>query len=277
MPSNFRIWVAAGCIALTGCRTGREHGHWQERRTPRLSETLELKNGTFELRSDEVDRAAFDRVAESIERAAEALERWGDFREPVRVTVVASSRKLDQLVNEGRFPGRRGFARYDQVFLLSPDAWSARGAREAELEELVLHELTHALMYQHSARRTGWRRKGIPFWFREGMASYTARQAYRWDEPSRAALHDELQDELSDEQGSRPDRFSGTVKERYGAAHYAFDALLSRGGERRVRELLEEMEEGSAFDEAFEEIYREPVPQFLAQLERDLPPTEDRQ
>ena len=44
----------------------------------------------------------------------------------------------------------------------------------------MLHELTHALMYQAAADQGGWRQKKIPAWFREGMATYTAEQGYRW-------------------------------------------------------------------------------------------------
>lgn len=298
-PPSLVVLLSCALLSLgagTGCRTGRGERDWErsdrrdrdddrdgEEETDRAErgiheEELRVGRGTFTLRARNVDRDAFDQVLQSVRNAGRELERWGDFRDPVEIVILPDPARFDEAVGEGRFPGRRGFARYDQVFLLSPAAWSPRGARDAELGELVLHELTHALMYQHASNRTGWRRKGIPFWFREGMASYTARQAYRWKEPSRDLYHEgraPFREEREDERGEadeadrRPER--GDVQTRYGLAHYAFDALLARGGERKVRALLEEMEDGSAFDEAFEQTYREPVPEFIAKLERTLP------
>src|SRR6185295_2154512 len=57
-----------------------------------------------------------------------------------------------------------------------------RGLRPvpADVDELMLHELTHCVMYQRSASAADWSRKRIPLWFREGMASVTASQSYRW-------------------------------------------------------------------------------------------------
>lgn len=252
-------WVAGMLLATGlgfGCRTGRPDRDWEdEERSDRrvLEERLELDGTTLTIRGQGVDPRGFEQVLRAVEKADRPLERWGELHDPVTITVLPNDRALDAEVSEGRFAGRRGFARYDEIFVLAPEVWGRRGARSAELEELVLHELTHTLMYQLASNRTGWRRKGIPFWFREGMASYTARQAYRWREPSR----DELED---------PD-----VRGRYGLAHYAFDTLLSRGGERRVKAVLDEMQEGSSFEEAFEEVYRKPEPEFIAELERTLP------
>jgi len=274
----FLLALSTALLSLsssTGCRTGRDwepDGQGREYRDQQEEkDELELDNGTFTVRARGVDRTAFDQVVHAIRSASRELRRWGDFREPVAIRIFPDVERFDEAVGEGRFPNRRGFARYDQVFLLSPSTWSSRGAREAELEELVLHELTHSLMYQHASTRTGWRRKGIPFWFREGMASYTARQAYRWKEPSRAEIRgrSSYQDEEDDSPFPHSER--DDVQSRYGVAHYAFDALLARGGERRIRELLDEMEEGSDFEEAFEETYRKPVLEFIAELERGLP------
>ncbi len=279
LPSLFLALSTLGLV--TGCRSGRGGQDWEQSEAQQAQEAqeaqeeeLEVGSNTFTVRAQEVDRDAFEQVVGAVRRAGRELKRWGDFRDPVEVLVLPDRERFDEAVGEGRFPDRRGFARYDQIFLLSPSAWGRRGAREAELDELVLHELTHALMYQHASTRTGWRRKGIPFWFREGMASYTARQAYRWKEPSREQLREGrsvFQEEREDE-NQLGERDGGRT--RYGLAHYAFDALLARGGERRIRELLEEMDDGAGFDEAFEETYRKPLPDFIAELERTLPETQ---
>ena len=53
------------------------------------------------------------------------------------------------------------------------------GLHPGQVAELLTHELTHCLMYQRSATADSWPYKGIPLWFREGMASVTAHQGYR--------------------------------------------------------------------------------------------------
>ena len=53
----------------------------------------------------------------------------------------------------------------------------------AALNELLTHELTHCVMYQRAGTDLNWSLKGIPLWFREGMASVTAGMA-TWCQPS---------------------------------------------------------------------------------------------
>ena len=92
-----------------------------------------------------------------------------------------------------RAPARAGLAarwsRYDEVFVQAPSTWGLAGATPAQVDELLLHELTHSLMYQLASDRLGWSRKQIPLWFREGMASFTADQAYRWVTLEEIARH----------------------------------------------------------------------------------------
>ena len=147
----------------------------------------------------------------------------------------------------------RAWARYDEVFVQSPRTWSLLGAGQRELDELMLHELTHCLMYQLAATPTGWARKRIPLWFREGMASYTAGQGGRWPSLEELARHLEKrpEDDLLRQADALYQDESDTV---YGAAHQAFSFLVKRYGEQKVRELLWAMKRGPAFEPAFEAV-----------------------
>lgn len=232
---------------------------------PAREGTVRTGRGTFVVRSDAVDAASFDAVVVAVRKGEAALSRWGHFKEPVRVNVLPDRQTFDAAVGEGGFPGRRGFARYDDVFLLSPENWSALGARQAEVEELVLHELTHCLMYQRAGSRTQWRRKGIPLWFREGMASYIAHQAYRWKAPDIKPLSPDASPFAEAEEVA-----GGDVRRAYGLAHYAFQALVNRRGEDGVRALLRAMERGVDFPGAFEEVYGLPPRAFTRALETSL-------
>lgn len=236
----------AALLALgAGCASPLRH----------LKERVELptERGQFILQYAPQDADALPGIETSLRRAASQLERWGSLREPVHIRILPSHDDLEAAVNRRGYAWLRAWAKYDEVFLQSPRTWGVFGAAQDQLDELMLHELTHCLMYQQAATRTGWTRKRIPLWFREGMASFTANQGYRW--PALEDLAQLLEQDPSTDPVSRPD---GMYQHRsdwvYAAAHHAFAFLVRRYGEQRIRDLLGAMREGREFPEAFAEV-----------------------
>ncbi|MBI3182130.1 MAG: hypothetical protein HYZ28_08290 [Myxococcales bacterium] len=206
--------------------------------------------GEFELEYAERDAGDRLRVQEAIERAAPKLARWGALREPVSVRIMPNHRLLEEAVDRRGFGWLRAWARYDEVFVQAPRTWSLFGASQGEVDELMLHELTHCVMYQASATRTSWSRKQIPLWFREGMASLTADQGYRWPSLEDLARFYEAEPEVDPVAG--PDGLYQAQSDIvYGAAHHVFAFLVRRHGDAAVRATMARMSGTEAFPEAF--------------------------
>ncbi len=228
---------------LTGCAAPRM--------ARSLATSMETPTGQFRLEYSESDVADAARIERALEYALPRMERWGVLREPVTVLLLPDHEALEEAVGQRGLDWLHAWGRYDEVFVQAPRTWSLAGAVQTQINELILHELTHSLMYQLSADRLGWSRKQIPLWFREGMASYTAGQAYRWVTLEELARHLERTPE------SDPVRNPGQLYREdsnlvYGAAHHAFTFLVRRYGEERVRAILREMRDGDTFPEAFE-------------------------
>ena len=130
-----------------------------------------------------------------------------------------------------------------------------------------MHELTHCLMYQLSGTEETWRRKQIPIWFREGMASFTALQAGRWTTLESLARHYEAP-EAKDPVGDADALYASESELVYGAAHHAFAFLVRRYGDASVRALLEKMRGGLTFDEAFDASLPVSSTAFVAEFQR---------
>ncbi|MBF5041401.1 hypothetical protein FGE12_03305 [Aggregicoccus sp. 17bor-14] len=242
------LWLGTGCATST----------------PELRGHLAARTavGQFQLAYAQGDDEATAQVREALERAGPRLARWGALDEPVQVQVLPSHRALEHAVDRSGYGWLRAWARYDEVFVQSPSTWYLGSAAQREVNELMLHELTHCLMYQLAASRLSWSRKRIPLWFREGMASYTAEQGSRW-----ASLED-LARHLESSPGEDPLRAGDELYRDesdlvYGAAHQAFTFLVLRYGEPRVRALLAEMKRGPTFPEAFASVVGLPVDSFL--------------
>ncbi|WP_426750976.1 hypothetical protein [Myxococcus sp. Y35] len=213
------------------------------------------------------DAHAADQVRLAVERALPRLQRWGTFDDTVTIVVHPNHAALERAANRPGHDFLRAWARYEQIEVQSPRTWTSRGASQSQVDELLLHELTHSLMYQVASDRLGWTRKRIPLWFREGMASYTAEQGYRvsslddlehfWREHPHA-------DPLSKADALYQSQ-SGIV---YGAAHHAFTFLVRRYGEDTVRALLHAMSRGPDFDTAFREAVGLSHESFLQDFQR---------
>ncbi len=236
------LLLGTALIFSTGC----------PRRLPDLrhSDRFSADGGEFTVVFADGDEGAAERVQQAIRRAAPQVARWGALGERVHIHVLPSHDALERAVDRRGFRWLRAWARYDEVLIQSPRTWGLFGASQSEVDELVLHELTHCAMYQAAASRTTWRRKEIPLWFREGMASYTAAQAYRW--PGKHQLRTFFREQPGDDPLLEPERLYQAQSDIvYGAAHHAFAELVEQQGETGVRRLLSRMSRGSSFPDAF--------------------------
>ena len=134
---------------------------------PRSAE-LAIPAGRFELEFDSADVPSERAIRAAIVAAQPRLAPWGALREPVTIQILPTHALLEAAVDRPGYPWLRAWARYDVVFVQSPRTWRwPFGGTQVEINDLLLHELTHCLMYQQAADRTGWSRKEIPLWFRE--------------------------------------------------------------------------------------------------------------
>jgi len=216
-----------------------------------LQELLEVEGATFHVHSH--SRGDARMVSTALSNAMPQLKRWGGLRRPVVVHVLPDHASLEQAADRPGFGWLRAWARADEVLVQSPSTWFGGGASQAQVSELLLHELTHCVMYQASGPGADWQRKGIPLWFREGMASVTAEQGYRRGtlaDLRRFFLRDRDEDLLRD--GEERSRTEGLAV--YTAAHHAFAHLVATRGEQAVSGILRTMYAGRTFDEAFEQV-----------------------
>lgn len=191
-------------------------------------------------------------VVTAVREAAGKLRRWGALRNKVLVNVLPTHADLERAVDRPGYDWLRAWARYGVVFVQSPRSWSLTGASQAQMNELLLHELTHCVMYQAAAGAEEWQHKGIPIWFREGMASVTADQGYRRGtlaDLEKHLLASDRHDPVADAESLY--RFNSEIV--YTAAHHAFGFLLERYGDGAVRRVLAVMHGGLRFDAAFEQ------------------------
>lgn len=245
--------------AFAGCR-----GHLSANR---LKTPIDTPAGSFIFEYEAKDRPSRDKIEAAILHASPKLAEWGGVREPVTVYILPTHEDLEAAVNRHGYQWLRAWARYDEIFLQSPRTWSVFGAPQADINELVLHELTHSVMYQQSADATHWARKGIPLWFREGMASYTAHQGYRWptlEDLARFYEENPNRDPVLDPEPLYQHE-SNTV---YGAAHHAFTFLMKRYGAEGVRRCLGQMRGGLKFNEAFEAAFALSQERFTRDFKR---------
>jgi hypothetical protein len=237
---------------------------------PELTSSRELKltQGEFKIYYGEgEDVAVADEVAQALEAAMPRLQRWGGLRAQVKVRIYPSHDTLEAAVNRFDYPWLRAWARYDEVFLQSPRTWGLLGATRHHLEELLAHEVTHCLMYQRSGDANDWMGKGIPLWFREGMASWTAEQGYR--RPGAQDLWRWLRDHPDADPVVDADNFYQKESDVvYGVAHRAFEFLVTRYGVEKTADLMDRMREGDAFARAFKRAVGIPQRDFEAEFLR---------
>ncbi|RKH36672.1 hypothetical protein [Corallococcus llansteffanensis] len=229
--------------------------------------TLDLPGGEFLFAHAPQDAQAANMVRRAVANASPRLARWGTFHEPVTLVIHPNHAALERAANRRGYDFLRAWARYEQVEVQSPRTWTRSGASQKQVDELLLHELTHSLMWQASASVSDWTRKGIPLWFSEGMASYTAGQGYRVPSLEDLArfLHEYPQADPLARAESLYETENATV---YGAAHHAFTFLMTRYGEERIRGTFSAMRRGRDFNAAFQETIGIPVDAFLRDFRR---------
>jgi hypothetical protein len=243
--------IALALLCAAGCRVAPA-----PRPSPAAEQLTVRKADAFlELSCSAADAAELGRLGSGFLDAADRVSRWGTFRGKVQVQVLRDHASLEQAVGKPGHDWLRAWAYGDLVLLQSPRTWEAKAEPEAMLE-LLTHELTHSLMYQllepddlpYGALAV--LSEEPPLWFREGMASVTARQGQKRLSP------DELRDWLRAHPGKNPldpdPELVRTEKEAvYGAAHRAFERLLALGGDQAVRDVLRGMRSGARFSDAF--------------------------
>ncbi len=253
-PLLLALALSTGCAALRPVAL------------PEQRASMQTGAGQFVVHHAPGDEKGAEMVRAAITAATPKLARWGGLAVPVVVSVEPSHDALERAVNRRGYEWLRAWARYDIVYVQSPRSWSATGATQGQLDELLAHELTHCVMYQEAAGASEWQYKGIPIWFREGMASVTAGQGYR-----RASLAEVKRHYASleaDPVGEADRLYKDRSDEVYSAAHHAFAFLVQRYGEEGVRRVLASMRAGRKFDDAFEQAIGLPRHRFEREFRR---------
>ncbi len=236
-------FLLAGC-ATTPMQGGGAGGY---------SKTHEILAGTahFRVHFGPADEDIVEPVLDALLTAAPRVAVWGAFERPIEIRIYPTHEELEIAVGRRNYPWLRAWARYDEILLRSPRTFDLFERGSANLIELFTHELTHCLMYQRSAPKELWQAvdRTIPIWFREGMASYTARQGHR--RLSEARLAEWRERTSRDPLGEAKALYQGDPSIAYAAAHWAFAFLVERYGAQRIRDLMDTMREGRSFGEAF--------------------------
>lgn len=250
--------AAVALVALAACAP-RVDGTGAPR-----AEHVEVGTARFQLLWWPGDERAAAQVRAALPAAVARATRFAPLAAPVTITIHPTHAALEAAVGREGFEWLHAWARYASVDLQSPRTWGrgpARifGARDAEVAELLAHELAHCGMYQRAGNAWSWAYQKIPLWFREGLASVAAGQGSRGADLARLArfYRDEARAGAAarDPLGAPETLYRTHWKEVYGAAHHAFEHLLLRHGEARVTRLLDAMgAEGLAFPDAFERV-----------------------
>lgn len=242
------LLLGAGCITPLGTLT-------------RVT-TVTAGAARFELKTEPSAVEDEARVRHSIERALPKLDRWGGLVAPVTVRVAPTHAELERAVGRNGYDWLRAWAQYDDLIIQSPGSWAGT---DRDVDELVLHELTHCLLFQRSGTKANWAAKDIPLWFREGMATVTAEQGLRF--PSLEDLADWLIRNPELDVFADAEALSRTAYGQvYGLAYHAVRFLLRRYGATSVSGTMEQMQRGGGFGTAFEAAVGTTVKRFEADL-----------
>jgi hypothetical protein len=241
---------------------------------PQVVERVRAAGAVFSLRYVPDDADAARQVERSLDRAVRAAQRWGELSAQVSITIHPTHRDLEDAARR-EDAWLRAWARHAAIDLQSPRTWSSGAASDAQMVELLSHELAHCVMFQvvQSGR---WPGRAIPLWFREGMASAAAGQAYPWVSPA-AIRRLYVKEARGGSGGPREGALDASGSPRgpdadllYAAASRTFQSLLDRFGDEPVRRIMAGMGEGKGFSEAFREATGLSVPRFEGDFERRL-------
>lgn len=208
---------------------------------------LEVGASRLVVRSDGSSADDVRRLRASIERALPALAGWGGLREAVTVYVVPTHDDLEAAVHRPGYGWLRAWSRFDDVIFQAPSTWTRR---DDVLDQLVLHELTHCVLFQQAADRETWLSRRIPLWFREGMAIAVAGQAGQYPSRSESAawlVRNPGLDVFADGEALS----AGQAVEVYALGYHAYAALERRTGREGLLALIAVMRAGGSFEAAF--------------------------
>lgn len=169
--------------------------------------------------------------------ALAAARRWGPIREPVTITIHPTHAALEAAARKPGHEWLRAWARLDAVDVQSPRTWSTGCLSDAELEQLLAHELTHCAMYQYLGRGAPAART-VPVWFREGMASVAAGERHGPAAGGAGAL-------------AAAASYRTASALAYATADSAFRLLIALHGDDAVRGILSRLRAGEPFPAAF--------------------------
>jgi hypothetical protein len=247
LRSSTKLWLAFLSVMAAGCASPLSA----------LKVTHHVGDGPhpFVLKSAGNLEADVDVMSHALLRAPPKLERWGGLEGPVTVYVVDSHLTLERAVHRRGVDWLRAWARTSDVVFQAPSTWRTDGR---DVEELVVHELTHCLLFQRSATTQ------FPLWFREGMAVATAGQEGRY-----ASLEDLAQwsarcpecNVFTDGESLAATHFPQV----YGFSGHAFAFLIQTHGEAIV-DLMKAMRTGLSFSQAFERTFGLTLQQFQAEF-----------
>ena len=195
------------------------------------------------------DAGVVDKVLAALREAYPVATHWGPFRTEIRVRIYPSHEALEAELGRRHLDWLRAWATYDAVLLQSPLTWGGAD-HEKRLDELLKHELCHVAVYQLVATRESWEHVDLPLWFREGLASYTAKQEYRRGLPWEVGMK-LLEEPMLDPLFAPEGLLLHNQNLVYAAAHWAFRELLDRHGEAGVRKILAGIARGLDFPRAF--------------------------
>ena len=210
------------------------------------------------LRATDVHDADAQAIAEALHHTEEPLARWGGLPETVTVYVVPTHDDLELAVHRRGFSWLRAWSRRDDVIFQAPSTWHAR---PDVLQKLVVHELTHCLLFQRTGSATDWTERDIPLWFREGMAIQTARQQGQYPGLEDVARWLDATPQL--DVFADGDRLSlAQAALVYAFSLHAFAFLQGREGDAKITEFLAAMAQGKTFAESFEPVFGTALAQF---------------
>ncbi|MCB9638720.1 MAG: hypothetical protein H6727_07415 [Myxococcales bacterium] len=213
------------------------------------------------------DASAIPDVVTGLMYALRENRRWSTLESPLHMRLFPTHRSLEEAI-QLKLSWVRAWARYDSVWLQSPRTWK-RKFFQWPLTELLTHELNHVAMFQLCCSRKNWEKRYIPLWFREGMASVTARQEYL-----RLSI-ERLRSFFATVHGKSVWRNLESVdalrfyqNELYSLGHWMFLDLQDRLKVEGVRKILLGMRGGLSFQKSFQKQVGMSVPAFLQDFER---------
>jgi|GEM_PF-2942018 len=211
-------------------------------------------NADIEIHYNHVDSEEAEMVSLAARDALPKVGQWGDFRDKLTIRIHPTHGDMEKQIHRHGYPWLRGWARYETIDLQSPRTWGGDGL-QTRINKMMMHEMTHVVMYQNGGKRHNWYRKDFPLWFREGMASVTAGQADQRG-PREDIKKYYIRGALDGDPVSDGDTM---VKEHpkvvYLTAHWLFADMLEEFGKDKIISIISRVREGQPFGTAWRSVF----------------------